>query len=83
MPGDEQTMIEGKILATSDALAHLQTNFYYDFKKMGWPQNIKPEDFNDWVITKVDRDFNKKIFFKEVQEEVKPIYEKLMKEFSL
>lgn len=83
MPGDEQTMIEGKILATADALAHLQTNFYYDFKKMGWPQGLQPEEFNEWVNAKIDRDFDKKIFFAEVREKVKPLYEKLKKDFPV
>ncbi|MFH0773571.1 MAG: HD domain-containing protein [bacterium] len=76
-----QTM-EGKIMATADALAHLQTNFYPPLKKMGLPENILPGNFNEWVINKIERDFCKKIFFKEEQEEVRANYERLKKEFS-
>ncbi|MCR4325134.1 MAG: HD domain-containing protein [Candidatus Curtissbacteria bacterium] len=75
--GNLPTLLEGKILATADAIAHLQTNFYYDFKKMGLPDHIQPEEFSTWVSEKLERDFNTKIFFDEIREEVKHNYEKL------
>lgn len=74
--------IEGKVLATADALAHLTTDFYIQFAWMHLPSNKSYSEFINWVNEKLDRDFNKKIFFDEVKEEVKGRYESLIEIFG-
>lgn len=69
------TLLEGKIIATADALAHIMTDFYVNVCWQHIPQDKNYLQFKEWVQTKVDRDFNKKIFFEEVRAEVKPKYE--------
>lgn len=70
--------IEGKVLATADALAHLTTDFYVQFTWMHLPENKTYEEFIKWVTEKLDRDFHNKIFFDEVRSEVKARYEALV-----
>ena len=69
--------LEGKVLATSDALAHLSTDFYVQFAWLHIPEGKTYEKFLIWVEEKLDRDFNSKIFFDEVKEEIRPRYEAL------
>lgn len=71
------TSLEGKILATADALAHLQTDFYLQVCWKHIPEGKTYEEFLTWVQAKLDRDYYKKIFFPEIQEEVKIRYEAL------
>lgn len=63
---------EGKVVATADAVVHLTTDFYDflidHFQKAG----ESAETIRNWGLEKVDRDLNKKIFFPEVKEEVRP-----------
>lgn len=66
--------LEGKILATADALAHLKTNFYdYGIQAME-ERGESPEEIKRWIAEKIERDFYKKIAFEEVREEVKADY---------
>ncbi|MBU0974710.1 HD domain-containing protein [Patescibacteria group bacterium] len=68
--------LEGKILATADALSHYHNGFYlrvlYSWSKgnKGDYQKLKTELFK-----KMKRDLNEKIFFDEVREKIKPMYE--------
>jgi hypothetical protein len=39
--------------------------------------------FKQWVLKKIERDFNIKIFFDEIKKEVEPNYNALTKLFSL
>ncbi len=71
----------GKVLATADAAAHFQTSFYihaFADKLFNDYEKLK-----DWSRQKIEKDFNNKIFFEDVREEVRPQYEtlKLMFEF--
>ncbi len=81
-PGHFPELLEGKILATADALAHLRTDFYPSFKRMGLPETVQPTQFNEWARTKLERDFNSKIFFDDERKVARGDYEKLKKEFS-
>jgi putative nucleotidyltransferase with HDIG domain len=63
--------IEGQVLATADAIAHLTTDFYLQFSWMHLPENKTYEQFIDWVNEKINRDFNDKIFFEEVRNDLK------------
>jgi HD superfamily phosphodiesterase len=70
----------GKVLATADALAHLDTDYY----SLSIPKVIErdgEEKAYDWALKKIDRDFNDKIFFEEVRIKVKPKYLKLKESF--
>lgn len=70
---------EGQILATADALAHLETDFYIQFTWMHLPKGKSYKEFIDWVNEKLDRDYTKKIFFEEIKDQTKDRY-KILKE---
>jgi HD superfamily phosphodiesterase len=75
--GDLPVTIEGKILATADSLAHLTTDFYLQFAWMHLPDNMNYQEYKNWVKEKIDRDFHHKIFFAEIQDELKDRFEAL------
>jgi len=69
--------LEGKILATADALAHLKTSFYdYGIQAMR-ERGESSEQIGQWVSEKIERDFYKKIAFEEVREKAKVDYERI------
>ena len=72
---------EGKILATADAMAHLTTDFYLHFC---WTHEVEPDfdEYKKWVLKKIERDFNDKIFFEEERQLVKESYESIKLLFS-
>lgn len=75
------TVLEGKVVAAADGAAHFLTDFYPYFC---W-QHYGAEDyegFKAWLLEKIERDYTKKLFFKEVKEEVKPRYDALKLIFS-
>jgi HD superfamily phosphodiesterase len=73
--------LEAKILATADAVAHLDTDFYLHF---AWRHFGAPvyEDYKRWVRERVEKDYHKKIFFDAVREQITPRYEALKLIFS-
>lgn len=73
--------VEGKILATADAMAHLTTDFYLHFC---WTHEVEPEldIYKKWVLKKIERDFNDKIFFEEEKQLVKENYKSIKLLFS-
>lgn len=73
--------LEGKVLATADALAHLSTDFYVQFTWLHIPQGKTYDEFLIWVSEKLERDFNSKIFFDDVKEKIRPRYEALKEVF--
>ncbi len=71
-------ILEGKILATADAMAHISTDFYFVFAWYHWgnKSDLKNyEEFRIWVLERMEKDFHRKIFFPEIAEEIKPFYE--------
>jgi len=76
------TTLEGKVLATADALAHLTTDFYLQFSWMHLPEGKTYDEFISWVVGKIDRDFNDKIFFSEIRAVAKHQYRSLLEVFS-
>ncbi len=82
----EQTLpktIEGKVVATADALAHLMTDFYLVILHNKWIEKAKNlETYRKWVLEKVERDFNKKIFFDEWKSKSKQRYEAIKNFFQ-
>ncbi len=74
--------LEAKVLATADAVAHLTTDFYLQFTWMHLPEGKTYSEFLEWVAEKLERDFNKKIFFEEVKDEVSDRYLALLEVFE-
>lgn len=74
--GKSPASLEGKVLATADALAHLMTDFYFEapvrFKEIS---NI--ETFKSWAREKIERDFHKKIFFEPERQKARKRYDAL------
>jgi hypothetical protein len=82
-PGSLPKTLEGKVLATADAMWHLQTNFFPMFCYKRRPANTKTyEEWQEWFDEKVERDFNVKVFFEDERVEVKEDYEALLKIFG-
>ena len=81
--GDERPQtLEGKIMATADAVVHLQSDFY-DFAVQTFiDRGEKNADILHWGMERTDRDFNTKIFFPEVQDEVRPDFERSRRRFA-
>lgn len=68
--------LEQKILASADAISHFATPFYIwvakDFKS-------SMEDLLEFNLKKLERDWNKKIFFEDEKKEIRKEYEVLKK----
>jgi HD superfamily phosphodiesterase len=79
---DRPETLEGKVMATADAVVHLQTDFYDFAVKNFTDRGETSRDISPWGLEKTDRDFNKKIFFPEVQEEVRPDFERERRRFA-
>ena len=52
--------LEGKILASADAMSHYVKDFYLTIA-VSDQRNL--EDYKKWALTKLEKDYNKKIFF--------------------
>ncbi len=68
--------LEGKILATADALAHFHNGFY--LKILYFWSKDKDQDYEaiqKKLFNKINRDFNNKIFFNQVKEKMQPTYQ--------
>lgn len=64
---------EGKVLATADAVAHLQSDF--NVHAVWALANEKSlDDIKQYVLKKLDRDYHDKIQFDEVRAELEPAY---------
>jgi len=79
--GNVPNSLEGKVLAAADSLAHLKTNFY-ELASSALKDEMSPEQLKDWVLKKLNRDFNNKILFDEIKREVQPDYERLKYHYS-
>jgi HD superfamily phosphodiesterase len=81
--GKLPTTIEGKVLATADAMWHLETSLYPMFCYKQMPQRTKTyEEWQEWFLEKAKRDFSIKIFFEDERAEVKENYEALLRVFG-
>lgn len=75
------TALEGKILATADAVTHFTTDFFLYF---GW-KHMGSSDFysyKQFVLNKLEKNYNRKIFFDDVRKEMTPRYLALMEVYS-
>lgn len=73
------TLLEGKVLATADAWAHLMTDFYLQMCFLNIPQGKSYLEWMKWAQQKIERDYANKIFFEEVRVEVLERYQLLKK----
>lgn len=80
-PNHYPTILEGKILATADAITHFKTNFYNEVKEIAFP-NITTEEYRQWVNKKLDKDLKIKILFNDIRAEVEPFYKKWKEQFQ-
>jgi hypothetical protein len=62
------TTLEGKILTTADAMSHYANDFYLRIATLG-EKNLN--EFKLWALKKINRDYNKKIFFSFAKKEIK------------
>jgi len=80
----EPETLEAKVLATADALAHFTTDFYLE---ICWNRYLfedkSLDDYKKWVLEKIERDFNNKIFFEEYKEIAKPYLQSIKTLFGL
>lgn len=60
--------LEGKILATADAMSHYANDFYLTIAITG--KRDLPA-FKKWALEKLDKDYNKKIFFAFAKTQIK------------
>lgn len=75
------TTLEGKIMATADAIVHLNSDFYLF---CCW-NHIGAKSFDNykaWVLEKIERDYHHKIFFEEARQSIQDNYLSLKKLFS-
>lgn len=76
------TAPEGKVMATADGAAHFLTDFYPLFCWRHYGPKNDYKVFRKWMLQKMEKDFNKKLFFDDVKREVLPHYEALKLVFS-
>lgn len=78
------TSLEGKILATADAMAHFSPDFYLSLLIDGKQEKRSAGEFKAYALQKLERDFNgKKIFFDFAREKIRGSYEIMKKFFEL
>ena len=81
--GEERPLtLDGKIMATADAVTHLETDFYL-VAENAFREERGDSVFMPWIKEKLDRDYYNKIFFDEVRAEVKERYEFLKHHFAV
>ncbi|MBP9757318.1 MAG: hypothetical protein KBD06_01845 [Candidatus Pacebacteria bacterium] len=74
--------LEGKVLATAEAMVDLRSDFYDFAIGQLRAQGETARDILHWGLERVDRDFNKKILFPEVKEGLRPDYERSRRRFA-
>ena len=72
--------LEGKILATADAMTHYVNDFYLQIATTGQRNLV---EFKAWALEKLNRDYNKKIFFPFAKKEIRERHLILMKLFTM
>lgn len=73
--------LEGKAMATGDAVVHLMSDFYA-FAEKGNFELGSPLQIGKWALPKLDRDFYNKISYDDVRKEVESTYLRLKEHFE-
>lgn len=79
--GETPASLEGKVMATADAVVHLTSDFY-EFTKQQMVAEKGIDGARSWALPKIERDLNNKIFFEEIRSEVEPSYCKVRSMFA-
>lgn len=74
------TTIEGKILASADAMAHYFNDYYLIVATSG---EMDLKSYKKWALEKLNRDYNKKIFFNFAKKKIKKRHDTLMNFFTM
>jgi len=69
--------LEGKIMATADAIVHIKSDFYKTAIRLMRKEGRDPEKIKKWAFKKLEKDFKDKILFEETRKEVRKDYEDL------
>ncbi|MCF7820716.1 MAG: HD domain-containing protein [Candidatus Pacebacteria bacterium] len=72
--------LEEKILASADAMSHYYNDFYIRIATLG-QRNL--EEFREWAMEKLERDYNKKIAFAFAKEKIKSNHDILVNLFNM
>ncbi|MFZ5365465.1 MAG: HD domain-containing protein [Patescibacteria group bacterium] len=72
--------LEGKILASADAMSHYINDFYFAIAVTG-ERDLKT--FKKWALKKLDKDYNKKIFFGFAKKMIAGRHQTLMDVFKM
>ena len=79
--GEQPASLEGKILSTADAYAHLKTDFYFHAIHMF--KGIKTyRESKEWILAKLERDYNNKTLFEDEKNAWKRDYDIFKELFS-
>ena len=72
--------VEGKILASADAMSHYINDFYLTIA-ITEQKNVK--EYKKWALEKLDRDYNKKIFLNFAKNKIKKRHDILKRLFTM
>ncbi len=78
---DRPQTIEGKILATADAVVHLNSDFY-EYAVQERTKTSPLEKVASWAMEKIERDYRSKICFDDVRQEMTECYNQLKERFK-
>ena len=80
--GRQPDSLEGKILATADALFHLETDFYIYATWMRGREGADLAEAKDFALKKLERDYRNKILFEDIRAEATDDYEAIKRIWS-
>lgn len=60
--------VEGRVLATADAMAHYTSDFFLRIAILGY-RDVK--EYKKWALEKIEKNYNKKISFDFAQDEIR------------
>lgn len=80
--GNSPSSLEGKVMATADAVAHLSTDFYDYAHEVMSKAGKSFEEITSWALPKIERDYRSKIFFEDVRAGVSGNYQRVKALFS-
>lgn len=72
--------LEGKILASADAMSHYTNDFYLTIATTG---KRDVAGFKKWALEKLERDYNKKIFFNFAKKKIERRHQVLKEIFTM
>lgn len=75
--GRKPAFIEGKIMATADAVVHISTDYYEHVAEFKRREGTSEADIASWALSKIERDYQWKICFDKIREREKMNYERV------